>query len=466
MSTTAAAPAALELSAFQGDFAGELLTPASPGYDAARQNFQGLCDRSPAVIAQCEGVADVIAALRFAREYGLEVAVRGGGHSVHGYSSSDGGIVIDMRRMKGLRVDPEARTAQAQAGLTWGEFDRETQAFGLATTGGRVSTTGIAGLTLGSGSGWLERSFGLSCDQLLSADVVTADGNLVTASDEENAELLWGLRGGGGNFGVVTSFRYRLYPVGPVVLGGMLLYRGESAAELLPLYRDHMDEAPDEFGGAFGLLTGPPEPFIPPHLQGQRLAGIIVCHIGDREGGEELLRPLRECGPEVDLVQPMPYVAVQQLLDGSAPFGLHSYWKSEAVDELTDAAVDALVENMERQPLGHTITVLEPGRRGIARVGEDDTPISRRGAHYRYYAVAAWEPDEEAAVPIAWARELAKAMEPFSRPGVQLNFVSDLSDERVRATFGKRKYERLAALKAKYDPDNVFHLNANIKPYS
>jgi FAD/FMN-containing dehydrogenase len=466
MATPAAAPAPLQLSALQGDLGGQVLTPASPGYDAARHNWQGLYDRRPAVIAQCDGVADVIAALRFAREYGLEVAVRGACHSVHGHSSSDGGIVIDMRRMKGIRVDPQARMAQAQAGLTWGEFDRETQAFGLATTGGRVSTTGIAGLTLGSGSGWLERSFGLSCDNLISADVVTADGELVTASEGENADLLWGLRGGGGNFGVVTSFQYRLHPVGPVVLGGMLLYRGERAAELLPLYRDHVEEAPDEFGGAFGFLTGPPEPFIPPELRGQRLAAIIVCHIGDRERGEELLRPFRERGPDVDLVQPMPYVAVQQLLDESAAFGLHSYWKTEAVDELTDAAVDTLVEHVARQPLGHTITVLEPGRRGIAQVGEHDTPISRRDAHYRYYAVAAWEPDEEPAMPIAWARELATAMEPFSRPGVQLNFVSDLSDERVRATFGQRKYERLAALKAQYDPDNVFHLNANIKPYS
>ena len=466
MATTAAAPAALELSVLEGDFGGEVLTPGSPGYDAARHNFQGLYDRRPAVIAQCDGVADVMAALSFARESGLEVAVRGGGHSVHGYSSCDGGIVIDLRRMKGVRVDPEARTARAQAGLTWGEFDRETQAFGLATTGGRISTTGVAGLTLGSGSGWLERSFGLSCDQLISADVVTADGELVTASEGENADLLWGLRGGGGNFGVVTSFQYRLHPVGPVVLGGMLLYRGERAAELLPLYRDHMEEAPDEFGGAFGFITGPPEPFIPPELRGRRLAGIIVCHTGDRERGEQLLRPFRERGPEVDLVQPMPYVAVQQLLDGSAPFGLHSYWKTEAVDELTDAAVDTLVAYMERQPLGHTITILEPGRRGIARVGENDTPISRRDAHYRYYAVAAWEPDEDGAAPVAWALELAKEMEPYCRPGIQLNFVSDLSDERVRATFGPDKYKRLGALKARYDPDNVFHLNANIKPYS
>jgi FAD/FMN-containing dehydrogenase len=443
-------------------FGGDVLTPADPAYEPTRQVFNAMYDRRPAAIARCAGVADVIAALRFARERGLQIAVRGGGHSVQGYSSCDGGIIIDLSPMKGVRVDPAGRTAWAQAGLTWGELDRETQAFGLAVTGGRVSTTGIVGQTIGSGSGWLERLHGLTCDNLISADVVTADGRLVRASEREHPELLWGLRGAGGNFGIVTSLEYRLHPVGPVVYGGMLLYRRDRAAELLRLFRDHMDSAPDELCGAFGFMTAPPEPFVPSDLQLQPAVGVIVCHVGDAADGERLVRPFRKQAPAVDLVGPLPYTEVQKLLDPTAPFGRRHYWKVEAVRELTDDAIATLVGETASMPGPFSLTILEPGGRAIARVGEDATPISSRAAAYRYYAVAIWENPDEDTRHVEWARGVGRAMEPFSTVGVQLNFVPDEGIDRVRSTFGEEKYARLVALKRRYDPANVFRLNQNI----
>jgi FAD/FMN-containing dehydrogenase len=448
----------------RGRFGGEVLTPGDPAYEPARQVFNAMYDRRPALIARCAGVADVIAALRFARERGLEIAVRGGGHSVQGYSSTDGGIVIDLSPMKGVRVDPAARRAWAQAGLTWGELDRETQAFGLAVTGGRVSTTGIVGQTIGSGSGWLERLHGLTCDNLISADVVTADGRLITASEREHRELLWGLRGAGGNFGIVTSLEYRLHPVGPVVYGGMLLYRRHRAAELLRLFRDHMAGAPDELCGAFGFMTAPPAPFVPSHLQLKPAVGVIVCHVGDPGDGERLVRPFREQAPDVDLVGPTPYTEVQKLLDPTAPFGQRHYWKVEAVRELTDDAIATLVGETAAMPGPFSLTILEPGGRAIARVSEHTTPISSRAADYRYYAVAIWENPDEDARHVEWARRVGEAMEPFSSVGVQLNFVPDEGLDRLRSTFGTEKYARLVALKRRYDPDNVFRLNQNIDP--
>ncbi|MDQ4126486.1 MAG: FAD-dependent oxidoreductase, partial [Actinomycetota bacterium] len=321
----------LEEPAIQGlaaNFRGELIRPDDDGYDSARAVFNAMIDRRPALIARCTGVADVIAAVNFARANELVVAVRGGGHSVPGYAVCDGGIVIDLSPMKGVWVDPEARTARAQAGLTWGEFDRETQQFGLAVTGGRVTHTGIAGQTLGSGSGWLERKYGLTCDNLLSAEVVTADGQFLKASEEENEDLFWGLRGGGGNFGIVTSFEYRLHPVGPIVLGGMLLYSFSKAKELLHFWRDFIEEAPDELSVTPAILTAPPAPFVPELLKGQLAAGLIVCYAGPPEEGGEVVGPLREFGPpEVDLVQPMPYTVVQTLVDPANPPGRRNYWK-------------------------------------------------------------------------------------------------------------------------------------------
>jgi hypothetical protein len=445
-------------------FGGELITPGHPRYDAARTVFNGRYQRRPALIARSTTVADVVAALGYARAEGLEVAVRGGGHSLQGYSSVEGGIVIDLSAMKGIAVDPEARTAWAQAGLTCGQLDQQTQAFGLATTTARVSTTGIAGLTLGSGSGLLERRHGLTCDNLLAAELVTADGELIAANERENPELLWGLRGGGGNFGIVTAFEYRLHPVGPLVYGGMLVWPRETGIELLEVFRELMAEAPDDFGAGLAFLTAPPEEFVPEQLRLRPAVAVLVCHAGDAKQGEQLVRPLRDVHPTVDLVGPIPYAQLQQLLDASAPFGRHCHLKSEVIQELSDAAIDALVAGTEDMPGPFSMTLLLAGGRAIARVDDNDTPIGCRDADYRYEAIALWEDPSLADAHIGWTRRLGQALEPYSTVGIQLNLVPDEGEARVRATFGPDKYARLVALKDQYDPDNVFHRNQNIRP--
>ncbi len=446
-------------------FRGGLIRPGDDGYDGARAVFNAMIDRHPAVIARCTGVADVIAAVNFARENDLVVAVRGGGHSVPGYAVCEGGIVIDLSPMKGVWVDPAARTARAQAGATWGEFDRETQQFGLAVTGGRVTHTGIAGLTLGSGSGWLERRYGLTCDNLLSAEVVTAGGEFLKASESENEDLFWGLRGGGGNFGIVTSFEYRVHPVGPILLGGMLLHSFSRAGELLRFWRDYMEEAPDELSGACAFITAPPAPFVPEHLKGRPAVGLIVCYAGSPEEGEEWVSPLKEFGPpEVDLVQPMPYTVVQTLLDPGNPPGRNNYWKAENLDELGDEAIDTIVVHAARKSSPFTQAVIVPLGRAIRRVGEDETALGGRDAAYALHAISMWEDPAESETHISWTREFLEAMEPFATPGISLNFTSDQSREKVEASFGSERYERLVALKNEYDPTNLFRLNQNIQP--
>jgi FAD/FMN-containing dehydrogenase len=449
---------------FAATFRGELIRPGEDGYDSARVVFNAMIDRHPALIARCTGVADVIAAVNFARASELVVAVRGGGHSVPGYGVCEGGIVIDLSPMKGIWVDPGARTVRAQAGVTWGEFDRETQQFGLAVTGGRVTHTGISGLTLGSGSGWLERKYGLTCDNLISAEIVTANGEFLKASESENEDLFWGLRGGGGNFGVVTSFEYRLHPVGPIVLGGMLLYPFGRAAELLRFWRDYMETAPDELGTAPAFITAPPAPFVPEHMQGQIVAGLIVCYAGSPEEGEGWVRPFREFGPEVDLVQPIPYTVVQSLLDPGNPPGRNNYWKAENLRELGDEAVSTIVTHAARMTSPFTHVVLQPMGRAISRLGEDETALGGRDAAYALHAISVWENPAEPETHIAWTREFLDALQPFTTPGISLNFTSDQSQDKVKASFGPEKYERLVALKNKYDPKNLFRLNQNVKP--
>jgi hypothetical protein len=451
---------------FAAHFRGELVRPDDAGYDAARTVFNAMIERRPALIARCTGVADVIAAVNLACENALVVAVRGGGHSVPGYGVCDGGIVIDLSPMKGIWVDPDAHTARAQAGVTWGEFDRETQQFGLATTGGRVTHTGIAGLTLGSGSGWLERKFGLTCDNLLSAEVVTADGEFLKASEEENEDLFWGLRGGGGNFGVVTSFEYRLYPLSPILLGGMLIHPFSKVKEFLRFWRDYIGTAPDELGTAPAIFTAPPAPFVPEHLKGQLVVGLIVCYAGPLKEAEEVVGPLKEFGPpEVDLIQPMPYMVVQALLDPSQPPGRRNYWKAENMNELSDEAIDTLGDRAAEIPSPFSFVVIEPKGRAISRVAEDETAIGGRDAAHTLYAFSMWENPAEDEANISWTREFMRAMEPFIIPGVSLNFTSDQGQDKVEDFFGRNgKYERLVALKNKYDPANLFRLNQNIKP--
>lgn len=450
------------------NFRGELIRSEDDSYDEARSVFNAMIDRHPALIARCTGVADVIAAANFARENELVVAVRGGGHHVAGYGVCDSGIVIDLSPMKGVWVDPSARTARAQAGLTWGEFDRETQQFGLATTGGRITHTSIAGQTLGCGSGWLERKYGLTCDNLISADVVTAGGEFLKASESENEDLFWGLRGGGGNFGIVTSFEYRLHPVGPIVLGGMLLHSFSRAKELLRFWRDYIQEAPDELGTAPAIFTAPPAPFVPEHMKGQPAIGLIVCYAGSVEEGEEAVRPLKEFGPpEVDLVQPMPYTVVQSLLDPGNPPGKRNYWKSENMNQFSDEAIDTLVEQASTVTSPFTQIVLEPKGRAISRIGERDTAIGGRDAADTLYIFTLWENPSEDDIHIAWTRGFMEAMRPYTVPGISLNFTSDQGQNKVKDFFGRDgKYERLVALKNKYDPTNLFRLNQNIRPGS
>ncbi|MGH8902650.1 MAG: FAD-binding oxidoreductase [Egibacteraceae bacterium] len=446
-------------------FSGQVIRPGDDVYDATRAVFNGMIDRKPAIIARCAGVADVRTALAFAREQGMAVAVRGGGHGVAGKAVCDGGLVIDLSMTKGIRVDPSRRVAQAQGGVTWGELDREAQAFGLAVTGGRVSTTGIAGLTLGGGSGWLERKLGLSCDNLLSADVVTADGEFLMASATEHADLFWGLRGGGGNFGIVTSFTYQLHPIGPIVYGGMRLYPMDRAEEVVRFYRDFMAAAPDEVGGTAAFITAPPEPFVPAHLQGQPALGLILTYAGAGEDGEAALRPMRELGaPEVDLVGPIPYVALQRMLDAASPPGMRNYWRSDTSTELSDEVIAMLVEHC-RQPLSpHTQVVVVPFGGAIARTGAHATAVGWREALWYFEAASVWTDAADDERQIAWTRALTDALTPWATGVPYINAITDEGLGQVQASYGPERYARLVALKNVYDPGNVFRLNQNIPP--
>jgi FAD/FMN-containing dehydrogenase len=434
---------------------GELVRPGDDGYDAARVIHNGMIDHSPALIARCAGVADVMTAVSFARDHQLEVSVRGGGHGVPGYAVCDRGLMIDLSRMRAIRVDPARRTARAEGGATWGDFDIETQAFGLGTTGGIARPTGIAGLTLGGGHGYLMRKFGLACDNLLSVDVVTSAGQLVTASADENPDLFWGLRGGGGNFGIATSFEYRLYPVGPV-LGGLLIYPLARAREILKRFRELTISAPDELGSYAVLGTLP---------DGTQAAIVLVAYSGAIADGEELLRPLRTDGPLLaDQVAPMPYTALQSIAENFNPPQVRNYWKSDYLAQLSDDAIDVLVEAYPSVPAPLTHVVIEHIGGAVARVGEDESAVSYRAAEYNLLIVGMWSASRQDEELIGWVRRLWDAVRPFSFGGVYLNYLSNEGDDRVRAAYGPGKYERLVALKNKYDPTNLFRLNQNIRP--
>jgi len=431
-------------------------------YDEARAVFNAGIDRRPAVIARCVTPADVAEALRVAREGGLAVAVRAGGHSVAGFSVNDGGLVIDVRPMTDIRVDREARTVTVGAGATWGQFDAATQQVGLATTGGRVSTTGVAGLTLGGGSGWLERRFGLTCDSLLAVDLVTADGVPVTASATEEPELFWGLHGGGGNFGVATSFTFRLHPVGPEVLAGLLIWPGTVGRDVALAYRDLAYAAPEELGSALVFLTGPPEPFVPEHLQGTTVAAVAVLWSGNSDDGADVLQPWRGLRPEVDLVGPMPYATFQSMLDD--PPGFHQYWSGDYHDAMPDEAVDVFVKYGSDRPSPLTQQLMVPWGGAVARVPEDATPLARRDAAWITHPFATWSDPTDTDVNVAWARNFRRDVARFANGGVYLNFIGEEGQERIRAAYGPEKYARLAAIKRRFDPENVFRGNQNIEP--
>jgi FAD/FMN-containing dehydrogenase len=457
----------IDLTPLRARFRGPLLTGADGDrYQRAKVLFNAMYDtRQPAVIAQVTGAADILAALEFARATKLPIAVRGGGHSVAGHGTVEGGLVIDVTGMKGIRVDPVARRARAQAGVNWGEFDRETQAFGLATTGGRVTTTGLAGLTLGSGSGWLERLHGLTCDNLVSVDLITADGRFVTASEQQNPDLFWGLRGGGGNFGVVTEFEYRLHPVGPIVLGGLWLYPRDQGAAVLGRYRDLMASAPRELGGGVALITAPPAPFVPPGLQGKPAVGVVVAWFGDIERGQQLLAPFKAAlPPVVDMVQPMPYLVLQTLTEPGLPPGLRNYWKSENLTGLGDQAIETLLARAAVVTSPITQIIILPLGGAIADLPEDATALGGRAATWQYHCYGVWPPGGDDAPHVEWVRGTEQAMRPFTSGGISVNFVSEAGNDRVRAAFGEQKYRRLVALKNLYDPENLFRLNQNIVP--
>jgi FAD/FMN-containing dehydrogenase len=454
---------ALDTAALEG-FGGELLRDGDPGHDEARRVFNAAIDRRPALIARCTGVADVIAALGFAREQGLPVSVRGGGHSVAGHAVVDGGVMLDLRPINGVRVDPEQRTAWVGGGANWSELDRETQVFGLAVTGGRMGDTGVGGLTLGGGSGWLERKYGFTADSLLSAEVVTADGRLVVASPERNPDLFWALKGGGGNFGVVTGFEFRLHEVGPLVYGGMAMFPIDAAADLMKAYRAFMEDAPDEICTGSAILCAPPEEFVPEEVRGKPVLAVIGCYAGPLEAGEAAFAPLREWGPALEMLGPMPYTVVQQLIAPGNPPGRHHYWKAGFLGELSDEAVERFVRLASEPVNPFTACLMLPLGGAFARVNEADTPLAYRGAKWDYHVLAQWADPAEAERCIAWTRDFDAAMAEFAEPGVYVNFVAEPSASAVEAGFGPEKYARLVAVKDEYDPDNVFRSNTNIPP--
>ncbi len=440
---------------FAAELRGPLLRPGDGEYDAARVVWNGMIDRRPALIARCVGVADVIAAVRFARTQGILVSVRGGGHNITGNAVCEGGLMIDLSPMKSVRVDLVNQTARAEAGLTWGEFNRETQVFGLATTGGVVSTTGIAGLTLGGGLGWLMGKRGLSCDNLISADIVTADGQFLTASAERNPDLFWGLRGGGGNFGVVTSFEYRLHPVGPV-LAGMVVHPIEKAREVLRFYRDFCRSCPDEMLAAAALMTS---------QEGMPIAVIVASYIGNIEEGEKLMAPLRSFGsPLADTIAPTSYVALNSLFDAAFPYGsVQRYWKSSFLKELDDDMIEVVLARSAKflSPMSNVMFFHLRG--AAARVDKDATAFGLRDDQWDYDVISQWTDPAESADHIRWTRDFWTAVEPFSTGEVYVNHLDAEEATRIRGAYS-RNYDRLVALKNRYDPTNLFRLNQNIKP--
>ncbi len=452
------------LDELRASFRGELVRPTDPTYDAHRKVWNGSIDRHPALIARCAGVADVIAAVQFAREAGAVVAVRGGGHSFPGHSVCDGGIVIDLGPMRGIRVDPEARTARVQSGVLWGELDRETQAFGLATTGGIVTHTGVAGLTLGGGIGWLQRKHGLTIDRLLSVDLVTADGQFVKASASENSDLFWGVRGAGGNFGIVTEFEFRLDPLGPTVLAGPIIWPIEEAPKVLRFYRDWIAEAPDELMTIVVQRKLLPLPFLPPELHGQLVLSIGCCYAGAAEKGEEVVRPLRQFGsPLLDLCKPKPYLTHQAMFDATFPHGWWYYVRSCDVAELGDDVIDVMVEHGSRIVSPVTSVALWQMGGAVRRVGESETAFNNRDAGFTFNINGNSKTAEGFHAERAWARTYWSALEPH-HTSVYVNFLMDQGEEAIRLAYGPDKYDRLKALKRRYDPDNFFRLNQNIPP--
>ena len=445
-------------------FAGELLVPGEMRYEAARRVWNGMVDRRPAVIARCTDAGDVAAVLRVARERGLPVAVRGGGHNVAGNAVCDGGVVIDLSAQKAIRVDPESRTARVAPGVLLGELDRATQASGLATPTGNVSMTGVAGLTLGGGLGWIARKHGPTCDNLVSAEVVTVDGERVRASAEENADLLWGLRGGGGNFGVVTSFEYRLHEIGPQVLAGGVVHSFADAREVFAFLRDFVADAPDELSVVASTFRASPAMPVSPDVHGTLVLALAVCFAGDPSVGQQVLRPLRRFGrPLIDSIAPMSYVALQSSSDAAYPNGQLNYWKSHYIDELGDDLIDSIIDHAARMDSPLSSFYLQHLGGEIGRAGADTAAFGHRAALFDFAILTVWRDPAKTAEHVTWAREFFDAVQPYAS-GVYVNNLGTEGADRVRAAYAPATYERLVALKDTYDPENVLRLNQNIAP--
>jgi len=444
-------------------FRGQVLAPGDTGYGLARPVYNAMIDRSPALIAQCADVGDVRQAVRFGREQNLLVAIRGGGHNGGGLGTCDGGLVIDLSRMKGVRVDPEARTARVGGGCTWGDVDHATHAFGLATPAGIISTTGVGGLTLGGGIGHLSRKCGLTIDNLLEADLVLADGSFVTASSTKNEDLFWAIRGGGGNFGVVTSFLFRLHDV-DMVTAGPMLWPLEQSAEVMRFYREFIVSAPEELNGFFAFMTVPPAPPFPAELHMKKMCAIVWCHSGRVKNAEDALRPVRQfLRPAFEFVGQMPHPMLQSMFDGLYPPGLQWYWKADFVTTLTDQAIAAHVEHGSRLPTMHSTMHLYPVNGAVHRVGKTATAFPYREATWSGVIVGVDPNPANKDRIVSWAKAYWDATHPFSAGGAYVNFMMDEGQDRIRSSY-RENYDRLAAVKYRYDPTNFFHVNQNIRP--
>ncbi|MET9693989.1 FAD-binding oxidoreductase [Streptomyces sp. NPDC006514] len=442
---------------------GAVVTPDDESYDEARKVHNAMIDRRPAAVVRCANAGDVMAAVDFARENGLDLAVRGGGHSVPGFGTCDRGVVADLSGMRGVRVDAARRTARAEGGATWGDFNAATYAFGLATTGGIISTTGIGGLTLGGGIGYLARGLGLSCDNLISADVVTADGRLVVASEEENADLFWALRGGGGNFGAVTSFEFRLSPVKDIY-GGPMLFELADAPTVLRSFADHIADAPEELGGFPAFQIAPPLPFIPEDRHGDTFALIVACWSGPLDEGERAVQAFRDFAPVVaEHVGPMPYPALNSAFDALVPPGLQHYWKANFVTELSDDVIDAHLRHAPGLPAVNSTVHIYPINGACHRVAPDATAFAYRDASFATVIAGMWPDPAINESATAWVRDYYEATAPHSEEGGYINFMADDDQDRIRTNY-KGNYDRLVAVKRAYDPENLFHLNQNIRP--
>jgi FAD/FMN-containing dehydrogenase len=451
------------IAGLQAGLRGELIQPGDEGYETARKVYNAMIDRHPRLIARCVDVADVIAAVNFARENELTLAVRGGGHNGGGLGVWNGGLVIDLSRMKGIRVDPERRTVRVEGGATWGDVDHATHAFGLATPSGIISTTGVGGLTLGGGLGHLTRKCGLAIDNLLAVDVVLADGELVTASSDENEDLFWAVRGGGGNFGVVTSFLFKVHPISTII-AGPTLWPLEQAPEVMRWYRDFITEAPEDLNGFFAFLTVPPAPPFPQHLHLEKMCGVVWCYTGPAERAEEVFGPVQEFGPPaLHGIQPMPYPALQSAFDALYPPGLQWYWRADFVNELSDEAIEQHVEHGSRLPTMQSTMHLYPIDGAAHRVGKNDTAFSYRDARWAEVIVGVDPHPANAQSIKEWTVAYWDALHPYSAGGAYVNFMMDEGQERIRATY-RDNYERLVEVKNEYDPTNLFRINQNIKP--